>query len=31
MNPQQAFGLEGEPDPRVADAIDAWGRRLPER
>jgi pimeloyl-ACP methyl ester carboxylesterase len=24
-----AFGLEGETDPRVADGIDAWIRRLP--
>jgi pimeloyl-ACP methyl ester carboxylesterase len=31
MNPQQAFALEGETDARVSDAIDAWGRRLPER
>lgn len=27
----QAFGLEGETDPRVVAAIDRWGRALPAR
>ena len=29
--PMQAFALEGETDPRVAGAIDVWGRTLPPR
>ena len=29
--PMQAFGLEGETDPRVVAAIDRWGRALPPR
>jgi len=29
--PMQAFGLEGETDPRVVNAIDRWGRGLPSR
>ncbi len=29
--PMQAFGLEGETDPRVVAAIDRWGRTLPAR
>ncbi|HYH83358.1 MAG TPA: alpha/beta hydrolase [Longimicrobium sp.] len=29
--PMQAFGLEGETDPRVVAAIDAWARQLPPR
>ncbi|HEX8242897.1 MAG TPA: alpha/beta fold hydrolase [Longimicrobium sp.] len=31
MPPMQAFGLEGDTDPRVADVIDRWGRSLPAR
>jgi uncharacterized protein len=27
----EAFGLQGETDPRVADGVDAWVRRLPPR
>jgi len=29
--PHQEFALEGETDPRVAAAIDRWGRALPAR
>lgn len=29
LSPMEAFGLTGETDMRVADAIDSWARRLP--